>query len=190
MSQPRVRSMTQRRGRTVKVQLPGCGGRLPGRCRGGGVCDDGVLVAGVGPGFGGAGVVGGDVVQEVSAAVESWWASSRWYVTFRPFSPASPRRGRPEKLRADQGHDYDRLPRWLRERGICYRIARPQRRRVLTATGPSSLGGEKDRVLTVRLTPPQPRYERAPATSAASASVCSGVTCRSAASPGSLGRSM
>jgi hypothetical protein len=34
---------------------------------GGGVFDDGVLVAGVGPGSGDAGVVGGDVVQDVGA---------------------------------------------------------------------------------------------------------------------------
>src|SRR5687767_13552408 len=39
-------------------------------------------------------------------------------------SHRGPRRRRPAKLHADKGYDYDRLRRWLRERGIRHRIAR------------------------------------------------------------------
>ncbi|MGA5807411.1 IS5 family transposase [Streptomyces cellulosae] len=39
-------------------------------------------------------------------------------------SRRGPRRRRPAKLHADKGYDYDRLRRWLRERGIPHRIAR------------------------------------------------------------------
>lgn len=39
-------------------------------------------------------------------------------------SRRGPRRQRPAKLHADKGYDYDRLRRWLRERGSRHRIAR------------------------------------------------------------------
>ncbi|GGK30887.1 hypothetical protein GCM10011583_73480 [Streptomyces camponoticapitis] len=39
-------------------------------------------------------------------------------------SHRGPRRRRPARLHADKGYDYDHLRWWLRERGICHRIAR------------------------------------------------------------------